>query len=170
MGRTPLASGSRVPPWPTLVFGSPASRRMRLTALTAVVEPSPTGLSRTIQPWSMSSSREAEAQLARFTFAQPLEEMLSAQRDVAVVAADFGLSAGRDGVALGIDAEVHRRLAPAFAHRLQLDQRIRERQERRRTGKELALEVGSETVTEHWNPEAVDRKSTRLNSSHPSIS
>ncbi len=50
IGSTPLASGSSVPPWPTLVLGSPAWRRMRLTALTAVVEPRPTGLSRMIQP------------------------------------------------------------------------------------------------------------------------
>src|SRR3954453_11422071 len=54
IGRTALASGSSVPPWPTFVFGSPASRSRRLTALTAWVEPSPTGLSRMIQPWSIS--------------------------------------------------------------------------------------------------------------------
>ena len=35
IGSTPLASGSSVPPWPTLVLGSPASRSRRLTALTA---------------------------------------------------------------------------------------------------------------------------------------
>src|SRR3954451_18546703 len=55
IGSTPLASGSSVPPWPTFVLGSPAPRRMRLTALTAVVEPRPTGLSRMIQPWSVAS-------------------------------------------------------------------------------------------------------------------
>src|SRR3954451_17269273 len=55
IGRTRLASGSSVPPCPTLVLGSPASRRIRLTALTAVVEPRPTGLSRMIQPWSMGA-------------------------------------------------------------------------------------------------------------------
>src|SRR5947209_10626833 len=65
MGRTPLASGSRVPPWPTLVLGSPASRSRRLTALTAVVEPSPTGLSRMIQPWSISLSYAEQSQQAR---------------------------------------------------------------------------------------------------------
>src|SRR2546430_13770315 len=54
IGSTPLASGSSVPPWPTLVFGSPASRRMRFTALTAVVEPRPTGLSMMIQPSSIA--------------------------------------------------------------------------------------------------------------------
>src|SRR5438045_3326491 len=56
IGRTPLASGSSVPPWPTLVLGSPASRSSRLTALTAGVEPRPTGLSRMIQPWSISGA------------------------------------------------------------------------------------------------------------------
>src|SRR5690348_13018471 len=60
MGSTPLASGSRVPPWPTLVFGSPASRRMRFTALTAVVDPRPTGLSSMIHPWSMPPCTPAE--------------------------------------------------------------------------------------------------------------
>src|SRR6185369_13164929 len=55
IGSTPLASGSSVPPWPTLVLGSPACRRMRFTALTTVVEPRPTGLSRMIQPWSVTS-------------------------------------------------------------------------------------------------------------------
>src|SRR5437764_9823042 len=65
IGRTPLASGSRVPPWPTLVLGSPASRSRRLTALTAVVEPSPTGLSRMIQPWSISQLDAEQSQQAR---------------------------------------------------------------------------------------------------------
>src|SRR5437870_6682154 len=62
IGRTPLASGSSVPPWPTLVLGSPASRSRRLTALTAWVEPSPTGLSRMIQPWSISRSDAEDPQ------------------------------------------------------------------------------------------------------------
>src|SRR5688500_12509380 len=52
IGSTPEAKGSSVPPWPTLVLCSPASRRARLTADTHWVEPMPTGLSRMIQPWS----------------------------------------------------------------------------------------------------------------------
>ena len=76
-------------------------------------------------------ARDGEAQLARFAFAQPLEEMAAAQGDIAVVAADLGLRAGGDRMAVGIDAQVHRRLAPAFAHRFQLDQRIGEREQRR---------------------------------------
>src|SRR4051812_44177366 len=64
IGRTPLASGSSVPPWPTLVFGSPASRSRRLTALTAVVEPRPVGLSRMIQPWSISQFDAEQPQQA----------------------------------------------------------------------------------------------------------
>src|SRR3990167_2870765 len=51
MGNTPDASGSSVPPWPTLTLPSPASRHTRFTAPTACVEPSPTGLSRMIQPF-----------------------------------------------------------------------------------------------------------------------
>src|ERR1043165_995055 len=52
IGSTPLASGSSVPPWPTLVLDSPLSRSSRLIALTACVDPSPTGLSKMIQPLS----------------------------------------------------------------------------------------------------------------------
>src|SRR5438132_14200836 len=74
IGRTPLASGSSVPPWPTFVFGSPASRRMRLTALTAVVEPSPAGLSRMIQPWSIS---DADAEYSQ----QPRRNVVDEGRD-----------------------------------------------------------------------------------------
>src|SRR5947209_8569790 len=99
--------------------------------------------------------REPEAELARFALAQALEEMLAAERDVAVVAADLRLRARGDGMPLGVDAQVHRRLASAFAHSLQFDQRIRERQQRGGTGKELSLEVGPEPVTEHRNAEPV---------------
>src|SRR3954447_20193141 len=74
--------------------------------------------------------RQSEAQLARFAFLQPLEEMLAAERDITVVAADLGLGSGGDGMALGIDSKVHRRLAPAFANRLQFDQRIRQGEQR----------------------------------------
>ena len=90
-----------------------------------------------------------EAELARFAFAQPLEEMAAAERDVAVVAADLGLRAGGDGMAVGVDAQVHRRLAAAFAHRLQFDQRVGEREQRRRAGEQLGLEVGAKAVAEH---------------------
>ena len=97
----------------------------------------------------------AEAQLARFAFAQPLEEMPAAQGDIAVVAADLGLGARGDGMAFRVDAQVHRRLAAAFAHRLQLDQRVRQREQRRRAREELGLEIGAEPVAEHGNSEAV---------------
>src|SRR3954451_23134265 len=52
------------------------------------------------------SVREAEAQLARFAFAQTLEEMLATQRDVAVVAANLSLRARGDRMALRIDPQV----------------------------------------------------------------
>src|SRR5262245_33169108 len=107
MGSTPDASGSSVPPWPTLVLGSPASRSRRLTAATVWVDPRPSGLSRTIQPWSILLAGEREAHLPRLALAQPLEEMAPAERHIAVVAADFGLRASRDRMALGVDAEVH---------------------------------------------------------------
>ena len=97
----------------------------------------------------------AEAQLARFALTQPFEEMLAAERDIAVVAADLGLRAGGDRLAFLVDAQVHRRLAPAFAHRLQFDERIRQREQRGRAGEQLALEVGSQAVAEHRNAKLV---------------
>ena len=97
------------------------------------------------------SSASWRASLSR----QPLEEVAAAQRDVAVVAADLGLRAGRDGVALGVDAQVHRRLAPALAHRLQFDQRVGEREQGRRAGEEIAPEVGAQAVAEHRDAELV---------------
>ena len=86
---------------------------------------------------------------------QALEEVAAAQGDVAVVAADLGLGARRDGVAFAVDAQVHRRLAPALAHRLQLDQRVGQREQRRRAGKQLAAEVGAQAVAEHRNADLV---------------
>ena len=133
-----------------------------------------------IQPSSITLRGEAEAQLARFAFAQPLEEMAAAQRDVAVVAADLGLRAGGDGVAVRIDAQVHRRLAPAFADRLQLDQRVGEREQcapSRRTdcpgsrcaGRSRAPGMPSSSATSHsWSTWSRDRNcasSTRMQSS-----
>src|SRR5579872_6646274 len=47
IGRMPLASGSRVPPWPAFS----ASKRRR-TIATALAELTPTGLSSTSQPWT----------------------------------------------------------------------------------------------------------------------
>src|SRR4029079_16851063 len=77
------------------------------------------------------------------------EEVTAAQRDIAVVAADLGLRAGGNGVAFDIAAEFHCRLAPAFTTRLQFDQRICEREQRRRAGEQLALEIGAKAVAEN---------------------
>ena len=52
---------------------------------------------------------------------------------------------------LGVDAQVHRRLAPAFADRLQFDEGIGEGEESGRTGEELALEIGAQTIAEDRN-------------------
>src|SRR6516164_1901413 len=54
MGRSPVASGSRVPPWPAL-----AAWNRRRTAPTAWVEVMPAGLSRTSQPSTFSPRRLA---------------------------------------------------------------------------------------------------------------
>ena len=81
--------------------------------------------------------------------------MAAAQRDVAVVAAYLGLRAGRHGMALTVDTQVHRRLAPALAHRFQLDQRIGQREQRGRAGEQRAEEVGAKAVAEHRDLELV---------------
>src|SRR5690349_8557941 len=81
--------------------------------------------------------------------------MAAAERDVAVVAAYLGLSARSDGVAALVDAKVHRRLASAFADGLELDHRVRKREEGGGAGEELALKVGAETVAEDRDAEAV---------------
>src|SRR6185369_1463875 len=75
--------------------------------------------------------------------------MLAAKRYVAVVAANLGLLARRYSMAFLIDAEIHRRLAPAFADSLQLDQRVRQGEESGGARKQLGLEVGSEPVAKH---------------------
>src|SRR3546814_5149638 len=58
-------------------------------------------------------------------------------------AACLGLRARDHRAAAFVDAQVHRRLAPALAHRLQLDERVGEAEQRRRTG-ERAEEHTSE--------------------------
>ena len=75
-----------------------------------------------------SCSRNGEAELAGFAFLQPLEKVPAAKGHIAVVAANLRLGAGGDGVTFGIVAQVHRRLAAAFANGLQLDEGIRQRQ------------------------------------------
>src|SRR5262245_14152992 len=81
--------------------------------------------------------------------------MVAAERDITVVAADFGLGPGGDRLALFVDAKVHRRLAAAFADRLELDHRIREGKKRSGSRKELPLEIGSKAVAEHRDSEPV---------------
>src|SRR5215468_11299784 len=58
MGSSPVARGSRVPPWPAL-----AAWNRRLTAPTAWVEVMPAGLSRTSQPSTFSPRRLAATAL-----------------------------------------------------------------------------------------------------------
>src|SRR5687768_4343118 len=48
-----------------------------------------------------------------------------------------------------IDAQVHRRLAAAFAHRLQFDERVGQRQKRRAAFKQLPEEVGAQAIAKH---------------------
>ena len=76
----------------------------------------------------------AQAELPRFAFLEPFKEMLSAERYIAIVAANLGLRAGRNGSAFSIDAQIHRSLASALANRLQLDERVGKGQQGRRPG------------------------------------
>src|SRR5258708_2351131 len=99
--------------------------------------------------------RQPEAELRRFAFFQALEEMAAAERDIAVVAADLGLGSSRDRMALGVDAEVHRRLAAAFADRLQFDQGVGEREQGRAALEQVSLEIGAEAVAEDRNADLV---------------
>ena len=73
-------------------------------------------------PEQIMSTWNRKAELSRFPFFEPLEEMPPAQRDIAVVATNLRLGAGSDCMTFGIDPQVHRRLAAAFADRLQLNQ------------------------------------------------
>ena len=54
-----------------------------------------------------------------------------------------------------VDAQVHRRLAPAIADRLQLDERVGEREQMRAALEQIGLEIGPEAVGEHGNVELV---------------
>src|SRR4051812_16407070 len=99
------------------------------------------------------ASRKSQAELARFAFLQPLEEMAPAQSDIAVIAADLGLRACRDCMALGVDAQVHGRLAPAFAYRLQFDQAVGKREQRRAALEQFPEEVCAQAVAQHRDAE-----------------
>ena len=69
--------------------------------------------------------------------------MLAAERDIAIIAADLGLRPGLYRRTTGIDPQVHRRLAPALAHRFDLDQRIGKREQLGRSGEQPRLEIGA---------------------------
>ena len=77
--------------------------------------------------------------------------MLAAQRDIAVVSANLGLRALGHRVAGTIDTQVHRRLAPAFAHRFQLDEIVGNRQQRSTTGEQLPPKISAQAIGEHRN-------------------
>ena len=52
-------------------------------------------------------------------------------------------------MARGIDPQVHRRLAPAFAYGFELDQRVGQREQGGGPGEKLGLEIGAQAVAEH---------------------
>src|SRR5687767_8253054 len=86
---------------------------------------------------------------------QMRHEMTATQSDVPVVAADLGLGAGTHRPSLGIDPQVHRRLAPALADRLQFDERIGQGEQSAAALEKIALKVGPEAVSENRNVELV---------------
>src|SRR4051812_31197224 len=137
--------------WKTMAITSGTSQEAISKTILLFI---PKGWGAAGRPSSLRAGKP-EAELARFAFLQALVEMLAAQRDIAVVATDLGLRAGRDGVALGIDAQVHRRLAPAFAHRFQFDQAVGEREQRSAALEEVRLEVGTQPVAEDGNAHVV---------------
>ncbi len=69
--------------------------------------------------------------------------MKSAHRNIALVAADFDLSAFSDCLALGIGAQVHGGLATAVANGFELDQVVGPAEQGGATGEEVAQEVGA---------------------------
>ena len=82
-------------------------------------------------------------------------EVLTAHGDVALVAADFDLGAFSDCVAFGIGAQVHGGFTGTVANRFELDQVVGPAEQGGAAGKEVALEVGSQAVTEHGDAELV---------------
>lgn len=82
-------------------------------------------------------------------------EVPSAQGDITVVAADLGLPAVRDRGAVTVDAQVHGRLASAFADRLDLDQRVGEREQACGAFEQRADEIGAQAVGEHRDADRV---------------
>src|SRR5262249_30021773 len=100
------------------------------------------------------SIRSLEGRGAR-TIAHLLHIMAPAERDIAVVAADFGLGALGDGLAACVDAQVHRRLAAAGADRLDLLQAVRDAEQGCRSFEQLGAEIGTQAIAEHRHVELV---------------
>src|SRR5919106_6954815 len=127
IGRTPVARGSRVPPWPTL-----RAWVMRRTRLTASVEVMPAGLSRHSQPWIGRPLGRAIAVLAVRSDGGPLlrEQRLDARR------------LGERGI--GAKLQVRRVLEPQAARELAAQERRRPAQRFQALGTELAAQLGDE--------------------------
>src|SRR3546814_19602604 len=88
--------------------------------------------------------------------------MAAAERDIAVVSADFGLFAFADRAPFPIHAQVHGRLAPAFADRLDLRQRVGEAEQRGAAFEQLPLEIGADAVAKNGDGQPVgDRRKLR---------
>jgi hypothetical protein len=79
----------------------------------------------------------------------------AAERDVAVVAADLDRRALLHRAPVLVDAQVHRRLAPAIADRLQLDQGVGEREQMGAPLEQIGLEIGAQAVGEDRDVELV---------------
>ena len=82
-------------------------------------------------------------------------EVAAAGGDITVVASDLDLRAFLYAAAVGSDAEIHRGFAAAVADGLQFSQVVRDTEQRRAAGEELALEIRPEPVAKHRNVEGV---------------
>src|ERR1044072_814994 len=84
--------------------------------------------------------------------------MSAAQRYVALIPADFDLRALALRGPVALDTYHHRGLASAVADRLDLDEVVRPPEELRAARKELATEIGAQSIAEHRDVELVDHR------------
>src|SRR5690606_19249184 len=97
--------------------------------------------------WSAAPSPLREAhEILRLDTAHLLLPVPAAKRDVFLLPADFDLRALLDHLSVGAEAHDHRGLAAASADGAHLAQLVGDRQKRARAGKQLALEIGAQSV------------------------
>lgn len=88
--------------------------------------------------------------------AQNALELGAADRDVALVAADFDLRTLGEGAALLVHPHDHRRFAAGVADGLDLDELIRPGEQILAALEELAAKIGAKPIGEHRDAERID--------------